>query len=181
MQKHSKWKAVLLLLVVFACGAGGGVLGAKYYLGRQFRHTIQGDRRSFEDHIVDRLSRELGLTQQQRQDIRPIIAATTARMHELKKELQPRLDALVDESVVDIKKHLDPSQDAKIDRIVERMREHRKQFEDFPPPPPIFGPMPHEFDKGAPLPPPPPGLDFDAPPPPPPGQGPDGPPPPRRP
>ena len=85
MLNKSKLWALALLLAAFVAGAAVGA-GA--------HAAAEGNRRGPRPSYVDRLARELSLTAPQRESVQQILDHYDTSMHELWREVRPRMDTI---------------------------------------------------------------------------------------
>jgi len=158
----SKWKISVGLLVLFLSGVLIGTVGTRMYV----RHKISGmfakERPVIRDLFFRRLTRELDLSKEQRQEIEEIASRAAEQFHALRRQHRGEAEAILDQAVTEMRKYLSPEQQEQLDRIRKKMRTWRKRSRHRPPPPD----HPPPLDMRGHLPPPP------RPPPPPPGDSP---------
>lgn len=70
----------------------------------------------FVDITMDRLEDVLDLSPKQQAEIKPILAETFRKAHQLHESLRERMDATMDAAEIRIKTHLTPDQIMKIDQ-----------------------------------------------------------------
>ena len=126
MTTGSRGRVLLLLGIVFLAGMAAGVA-----LDRQFRDT-PGDRstkqaddgprtdRRDRGTTIERFADELGLTEEQRAQIAPILADTRQRMDELFEDVRPTYRSVVDSARSRIEAILTPEQVTEYRRLLER-------------------------------------------------------------
>jgi len=152
-------KGLLIALVIFLTGGLVGAFGLEAFRvlrGGPFKHLEGKGPAGF---IMERMSKDLGLSESQRKEIEPVILEMIAKIEQIRRPIQQQEDAIFDEYVARVRQHLTEAQAVKQDEIVKRMRDFRKKMQQGP----------HD---GPPPPPPPGGLFFGAPGGPPPGPGP---------
>ena len=120
------WKFRLSVVAIFLLGA---VLGA-VATGLYFRYGIPAFEFNRPDqavrHIMSRLDRELGLSEQQLREIEPIVLDGFMKMRALRARLTPEVEALVTETSRLVKEHLNPDQQRRLDEhYAEVMRRWR--------------------------------------------------------
>jgi len=150
----SKWKIWVGLLVLFVSGVLIGTIGTRMYV----RHKISGmfakERPVIRDLFFRRLTREIDLSEEQRQEIEKIASSAAEKFHALRRQHRGEAEAILDQAVTEMRKYLSPEQQEQLERIRKRMEERRKRWRhrpsppDHPPPPDMSGRLP---------PPPPPG------------------------
>jgi Spy/CpxP family protein refolding chaperone len=135
------WKIKLGIVGIFVLGVIVGAVGtgmAVHFHGPEFgfsrpEQTI--------NHILRRLTRELNLTDEQRQEIAPIVRDAFTQMRMIRNRLTPEVEALMAESTQRLKQHLNPEQQRLLDLHNAEVMRRWKQFAGTagPPPPPPFG------------------------------------------
>ena len=134
--RRSQVIVALLLAATFAAGVAGGVAADRLWLrpaptaDDAVRHEDgrgDGDGRSDhdggdedEDTVIERFSEELGLSGRQESRIDTILEHYRESMKELRREVRPRYDALVDSARQRIEGVLDSAQARKYRRLLER-------------------------------------------------------------
>ncbi|MGD0237701.1 MAG: hypothetical protein ABSC55_24620 [Syntrophorhabdales bacterium] len=119
------WKLVSGVALVFIVGALVGSLGARFYLKHHYRPFTPEprDRTAF---IMKRLSRELGLSQNQKITAEKIVAQTEEKLREHFLQMGPETEAIIDDGFSQIRKELDDEQKKKLDALREKFEKHRK-------------------------------------------------------
>ena len=119
------WKLVSGVALVFIVGALVGSLGTRFYLKHHYRPfmTEPRDRTAF---IMKRLSKELGLSQDQKIAVEKIVAQTGEKLREHFLQTQPEIKSIIDDSFSQIKKELDDVQKKKLDALREKFEKHRQ-------------------------------------------------------
>lgn len=140
--RRSQALVALLLTATFAAGVAGGVAADRLWLrpapaaagpgddredrGRRGEGSDHGDEDD-EDTVIERFSEELELSTQQEARIDTILEHYRESMKELRREVRPRYDALVDSARQRIEGVLDSAQARKYRHLLERkgMEEER--------------------------------------------------------
>jgi len=151
-------KAWLLLALVFISGVAAGAFGMRAYMMNRLPQLLQNTRERMEDRIVEHISSEVGLTDEQKQILRPLIKEAGVKADAIHQGVRTDLEAIFEDMDNRIAAHLTDEQRVKFRALRERMEKLRRHG-----PPPGQGPPPGE----GPNMPPPPGF---GPPPPPPQQ-----------
>jgi hypothetical protein len=109
------WKFKLGVVAIFALGAVVGAVATGLY----FRYGVSRFELSRPDqavsHVMRRMNRELGLNDEQRQAIEPIVLDGIMKMRALRARLSPEVETLVAETSGRVKKHLNPDQQRRLD------------------------------------------------------------------
>ena len=131
--KGNTLKCVLIFVLGLAVGLATGAWGFRYHAGKHF------SMRPKTEHIMDRLTRELDLTMEQKEQVAALLEANKARMDAIRDESRPRIDALRQKGVEDIRGILTAEQSAKFDALKRKWEERRERHhskDGTPPPPP---------------------------------------------
>ena len=117
-------KAAGLVILVFVLGIAIGALGTRYWGERVF-----GARSDHRDHakIVEDLTREVGLTPDQRKQLETIIEETRAKFQALNDQQRPLFDQTREEARNRVRAILTPEQRPKYEEFVRRLDEERKR------------------------------------------------------
>ena len=146
MKTKYKILVALTLLVVFGLGVAAGVLGERYVVHKKDRRPPTARTHS---PTPEDWARELGLTEDQKAQMREIFKKNEERMKEYRTESRGRLNELRKMLWDETNAVLTPEQKLKNDEMIRRFEERRKKEsernasrvrrEQDPPPPP-----PHE-------------------------------------
>jgi len=117
-----KWKAVVGVVLVFLLGALSGAL-----FTRVCWHEFGGGRHVNPDAIVRRLDRELKLDPAQKEEVRKIVAGVHAQMQAMKKENEPRVEALLDKAQDEVRAVLRPEQRERYEKFIANHKERWKK------------------------------------------------------
>jgi hypothetical protein len=157
------WKAWLLVAVIFVSGIVAGAFGMRAYLFRQLPEMLARPMERLEDRILVHINEEVGLSEAQKAELRPLIAAAVARAGKVHQSVRAELEANFSQLDDAIAAKLNPGQQAKFAGLRERMAKFRQSMPPGPPPGPPPGGMPPGMPFG-------PSPGFGPPPPPPPQQ-----------
>lgn len=155
------WKAWLLVLVIFLTGVAAGAFGMRAWVARQIPGLLRPSPGQLEERIVEHIDREVGLSEAQKAEIRPLVSEAVRKADAAHKAVREEVEGgfrAMDEAIA---AKLDETQKAKFAEFRKRMEEQRRHGPP-PPPPPGMGPAPDGPGMPPGPPPPPPG--------PPPGQ-----------
>lgn len=124
MKKSTPW-IILTLILVFAAGVVGGVLGERWWFAKrpQMRRLVNTER--YPSH--DRWAKALGLTAEQQEKIREIFKKTDGRIKELRSDQFKHIGEMRDEMKKEIDAVLTPEQRAKNEAMIQKAREERRK------------------------------------------------------
>ena len=118
-----KVKLTAGLLLIFILGAFTGIFGMGLYHNYRIKHPVfAGHPRPVEDRVIERLSKDLDLTKEQRKEIESIIKLTQERMADIRKRYMPELQDANEQSFNLMREKLNPEQKEKLERIRQRIR-----------------------------------------------------------
>jgi hypothetical protein len=158
----SKWKIWVGLLVLFVSGVLIGTVGTRMYVRHKISHMYAKERPVIRDLFFRRLTRQLDLSEEQRQEIERIASRAAEEFHALRRQHRGEAEAILDEAVKEMRKYLSPEQQEQMERMRKRMKTWRKRRKhhppptDPPPPPDMRGHLPPPPRPPPPEPPPPP-------------------------
>jgi hypothetical protein len=120
-----RWKSIFGVLLVFLLGALAGA-AVVHRVDRQGVESVLSGRGGVTvDLIVRRLSRSLDLDPVQRDQVRAIVTETRRDIVEIRKPVQPQIEATIERSRARVRAILRPEQQEKFDRI-QAERQKRK-------------------------------------------------------
>lgn len=119
-------KGALLLLLAFALGVATGALGWGLYQERTGWWGPHRDPERFRQILLQRLTRELGLTADQRRQVETTLREAGQEFARLREEIGPRVRDIRARSREKIRAILSPDQQAKFEAL-ESQWEHRAQ------------------------------------------------------
>jgi len=120
-----RWKSILGVLLVFLLGALAGAAVYHRFGHQRFEAVLSGRGGATADLVVKRLSRSLDLDPAQRDQVRAIVTEARRDIVEIRKPVQPQIEATFERSRVRIRAILRPEQQEKFDRI---QTERRKRW-----------------------------------------------------
>jgi hypothetical protein len=121
MANGARWKATLLLAAVLAAGAALGWFGNE----RLERSKHRGPRGT--DRLVERLTKDLGLTATQRDSVRVILERRRADIDSLWSDVHPRFEAVRARTHADVERVLTSKQQRKYREQVETEERRRRR------------------------------------------------------
>jgi hypothetical protein len=144
----SKWKIWVGLLVLFLSGVLIGTVGTRMYVRHKISRMYTKERPVIRDLFFRRLTRQLDLSEEQRQEIERIASHAAEEFHTLRRQHRGEAEAILDEAVSEMRQYLSPEQQEQMERIRKRMKTWRKRrrhpppHPDHPPPPDMRGHLP---------------------------------------
>jgi len=122
--KASKWKLVLGLLLVLVFGILAGAIGTGFYLKYKVA-PLEEDSRGREAFIMERLSKELKLTPNQKSKIGPIVEQMIEKRREYHHRIRPEIKTIMDQGFTQIEQELNEDQKKKLEALRQKFRRHR--------------------------------------------------------
>ncbi len=123
----SRVKGALLLIVAFLLGAVAGALGFGIYQVRAgYWRPPRGER--LQQLVMRRLSHELKLTPDQRQQVEAVVRETGQEFTRLREEVGPRFREIRTRSRDRIRALLNPDQQARFDALVARWERQAERW-----------------------------------------------------
>ena len=122
-------RVALLLLVTLVAGAAAGVAIDRRVLLPSVEEAKSRDRGARGETTIERFADELGLTEDQRAQIAPVLEHTRQRMREVFKQVRPEYDRVVDSARARIEAVLTPEQAEMYRQLLERENERSDQDE----------------------------------------------------
>jgi hypothetical protein len=140
------WKVWLLVAVIFLSGAASGAFLMRAYMSRHLPEMLARPMGHFEDRILSHLDSEVGLSDSQRAELRPIIKESIERVGAVQQTVRAEMEANLRQMDDAIAARLDSEQKIKFAVLRERVEKFRRSMPPgLPPPPPgtmPFGPPP---------------------------------------
>ena len=136
--RMKKTKLALLLLTALLAGVCIGFYGNAAIIRARIQRYSQIPA-NMPEHITDRLTRRLGLNDEQRAEVLKIFQAHGERMKEAREQNRALIDSLIEQARVAIAEHLTPEQQEEhrklLDELKERHRANRALRRAMTPPP----------------------------------------------
>jgi hypothetical protein len=117
----NRWKLILGIALVFILGAVTGSISTGVYLKHRYPHRI-ADPNARKAFILEKLSKELNLTQDQKIKVGNIIGQTEEKRRECFLKSQPEIEPLMDQ----MRKELNNEQQKQFDALREKFEGRRK-------------------------------------------------------
>lgn len=85
-------KARMIILAIFVIGFAAGALSMNLYQRSLAKESSDFKRpENPQDHIIQQMTKEVGLTNEQRDQIKPVLDETFSQYGEIRKEMQPHM------------------------------------------------------------------------------------------
>ena len=111
-----RWKLVTGIALVFVLGLLVGSLGTRNYHGDWTGRFVE-EPSARKALILKRLTKDIGLTEAQQKEFRPIVEETEKKLEAFGLERRSAVKAILDESFSRMKEKLDPEQQKKLDEL----------------------------------------------------------------
>ena len=121
------WKPFVGVALVFTLGVLVGLVPGFYFM-HHFPPPLPPpamDRAHRDTFMLERLSKDLALTEEQKSKVAPIMKQMDERLDRHLRTVQPEVQKIFDESFAQIRAELDDAQKKRFDAFRDRM-EHRK-------------------------------------------------------
>ena len=125
LQKIRLNQIAISLLIGFALGVVYGNWYTRENFHSRWKHGSMSQR------MVERFSRELHLSSDQKKEVTAIFEAKRPQMVALQAEMKPKFEALRNSTQEEIRKILNPDQQKKLDELNAKMEERWKEREKF--------------------------------------------------
>jgi Spy/CpxP family protein refolding chaperone len=113
-------KGALLLLLAFLLGAATGALGLGIYQARTGWWGPRRDAARFQQFVLKRLTRELDLRTDQRQQVEAILRESGEEFARLREEIRPRFREIRSRTRDRIRALLDPGQQERFEALTQQ-------------------------------------------------------------
>ena len=121
-------KGTLLLLLAFGLGVAGGAVGFGVYQTRFGDwHAPRGAAR-FQDRILSRLTKELGLRPEQRQKVEAVLEEAGQEFTKLREEMGPKFRDIRNRVRDRIRAALDAAQQVKFDKVAQEWERRAERW-----------------------------------------------------
>jgi hypothetical protein len=112
------WRTLLLAALIFIAGGITGGATAAIVIARRIQVVIKSPE-LLPDRLTSRLTRHLDLTEAEQARVHATLVKHQPRLMELRREMQPKVMAELDQIRIDIGAEIDPSRRAKLDATYE--------------------------------------------------------------
>jgi Spy/CpxP family protein refolding chaperone len=121
-------KLAVGISLVFILGVLAGVLGTEAYVKYRFDRFEPGRRPPHvKGHVMERLTKTLNLTAEQRISIQEIVDLTENRLNAVREKHLPEIKKIVEQSFDLMKEKLRPEQVKRLDELHEKLERHREK------------------------------------------------------
>jgi ATP-dependent Lon protease len=121
----NRWKLISGVVLVFVLGVLVGSMGTGLYVKHRFVPSKR-DPKARKAFIMEKLSKELDLTQSQKTRIGKIVSQMVDRRREYFVKRRPEIKRIMDHGFSQIRKELNSDQQKKLDALRERFEKRRK-------------------------------------------------------
>lgn len=127
MNEMKKWKAIISIIVVFLLGSLAGALITHEIYQHRIESFIMGEPKR--ELIVRRLSHELNLDTAQSAQLRVIVKETYAEIRNVRKQIRPQIEDILESSQNRVRAILRPDQLEKYEKIIAERKKKREKEE----------------------------------------------------
>lgn len=120
-------KGALLLLVAFLLGTASGALGIALFRSHAGWWGSPRDAARFQEMVIRRLTRELDLRPEQRQQVQTIMREAGDQFTRLREEMRPRFIEIRDRTRDRIRALLDADQQSRFQTLMDRWDRERER------------------------------------------------------
>jgi len=122
--KGNRWKLISGLLAVLVLGILVGSITTGFYL--KYRSApLEKDSKAKEAYIIEKLSKELNLTPNQKNKIGPIVQQMIEKRRETYQRMRPEVKTIMDQGFSQIEQELNEDQKKKLEALREKFERHR--------------------------------------------------------
>jgi hypothetical protein len=147
------WKAWLLVAAIFFTGTVVGAYAMRSYMARHLPELLSHTRQRLEEFFLENIDREVGLSDQQKKNILPILREAVGKNEKLHESVRAQIDKVMAEADARINVELNAEQRVKFAEFRARMEQFRREDRIHGGPPPGFPPgLPPGFPPGPPRP-----------------------------
>ena len=116
------WKLVVGIALLFILGVLAGSLTTKFYLEHQYPYPRLRDPKARKTFFMEKLSKELDLTREQKIKIGEVVEQIEAKRREYSLQRQADIDKLIDQ----MKRDLNDNQQRKFDAMREKFKKRQR-------------------------------------------------------
>ena len=118
-------KAIAGILLVFILGSTSGTILTHMVDRARFEAYVSGGPGAREEEIVKRLSKKLDLDNRQLEQVRTIVHETHESIRQIRQQLHPQMETLIDQGQKRVSAVLRPDQREKFEKFIAERKEHR--------------------------------------------------------
>jgi len=124
-----QWKAIASVILVFLLGALTGALVTHTIYRQKMENIIRDEPRTIREVIVQRLDRKLNLDPVQLEQVRAIVKETHSEMKNVRKQIRPQIEEILDRSQAKVRAILHSDQLEKYEKILAERKKRRETEE----------------------------------------------------
>jgi hypothetical protein len=124
-----QWKAIASVILVFLLGALTGALVTHTIYRQKMENIIKDEPRTMREVIVQRLDRKLNLDPVQLEQVRATVKETHSEMKNVRKQIRPQIEEILDRSQAKVRAILRPDQLEKYEKILAERKKRRETEE----------------------------------------------------
>ena len=119
-----RWKLIVGITLVFALGLVAGSLGTGLYFKHWvYPYKVKGDPKTRKTFVVEKLTRKLGLTENQKSRFEEIFDGLEKKRRVLRSEFRK----IRTEGISQMKRELNPDQQKKLDQLHQAFERRKKE------------------------------------------------------
>jgi Spy/CpxP family protein refolding chaperone len=123
----AKTKNILGVILLFIFGMIAGIAVTLTFEGLVIKRALANPDRGW-DILSRRMSRELNLTDEQKDQIKVILENTRDELARIREQAAPQVDTVLDNSRTEIEKILTPEQQEKFDQVYSNIQAIRERY-----------------------------------------------------
>jgi hypothetical protein len=124
-----KWKTIVSIILVFLLGSLAGALITHEIYKHRIENIIRGDPKAMRELIVQRLNHKLHLDTTQLEQLRVIVNETHAEIKNVRKQIRPEIEEMLESSQNRVRAILRPDQLEKYEKIIAERKKRREKEE----------------------------------------------------
>ena len=117
-----KWKVWLVIVTVFVSGLVIGSVGTRSYVKHRVGGILHGGTAEVGKKIMNRLTTELDLTEQQTKEVGKIVEETQHKLQQLRAQYRPQMEQIINTGMANVKTKISPEQQKKLDGLYEKVK-----------------------------------------------------------
>lgn len=118
----SRWKLWSGLVALFVSGVLIGAVGSSLYIRYEIREFRTGGHPAVRHFILKRLTRELGLTVEQKEQVGKIVCRIQSEISGFRLEHRQEIEGIFSRGITDMKQYLTAVQQQKLDDLYEKTK-----------------------------------------------------------